>query len=158
MDMMIHERLNVGSYPLLGMPTDNNLLTATGQSMYSIVMSTALQRLLDKDYVGCWDAFKAVYCILDPECTKDCTPIYQETVESLRAISEEKTNMFFVDYEIKLKIEDYLSVKLWEILRVFSTSLYNKGYTVFVSNRPPTRESSLKDLEFNLAKSKYGKT
>jgi hypothetical protein len=64
--------------------------------------------------------------------------------------------MLFKDYEINLKIETYLSLKLWEILRVFSSSLYNKGYTVFVSNRPPTRASSLKDLEFNLAKAKYG--
>ena len=139
------------------MPTDNNLLTATGQSMYSIVMSTALQRLLVKDYVGSWDAFKAIYRIMDPECKKDCLPIYTETNTSLTAISQEKTNMFFADYETKLKVEDYLSVKLWDILEVFSTSLYNKGYTVFVSNRPPTRESSMKDLEFNLAKTKFGR-
>jgi hypothetical protein len=65
--------------------------------------------------------------------------------------------MFFSDYETKQKIDHYLETKLWDILKVFSKSLYDKGYTVFVSNRPQTRESSPKDLELMLAKAKFGR-
>lgn len=139
------------------MPTDNNLLTATGQSMYSIVMTTALSRLLVKDYEGSWDAFIAIYRIMDPECKKECKAIYDDTIASLIKIGNEQADLYFVGYETKLKKCDYLSIKLWDILEAFSTSLYNKGYTVFVSNRPQTRASNPKDLEIMLAQAKYGK-
>ena len=138
------------------MPTDNNLLTATGQSMYSIVMTTALSRLLVKDYEGSWDAFCAIYRIMDPECKKECKNIYDETITSLTKIGAAQTNIYFSAYQTKLEKTEYLSLKLWDILEAFSTSLYNKGYTVFVSNRPQTRASNPKDLEIMLAKAKYG--
>ena len=140
------------------MPTDNNLLTATGLSMYSIVMTTALSRLLVKDFEGAWDAFIAIYRIMDPECKKECKAIYEDTTTSLINIGNEQTDLYFIVYETKMKKCEYLSLKLWDILEAFSTSLYNKGYTVFVSNRPQTRRSDPKELELMLAKAKYGKS
>ena len=137
------------------MPSDNSLLTPTGQSMYNIIMSTALSRLMYNDFVGSWDAFRALYRILPPDCKKDCKAIYDEVTAKLLSIPSGVNDIYFKKFEVNKAEEQYLSVKLWDVLEVFSTSLYDKGYTVFASNRPQTRESSPKDLEIMLAKAKY---
>lgn len=142
---------------IVGMPTDNSLLTPTGQSMYNIIMTTALSRLMVNDFAGSWDAFRTLYRILPPDCKKDCKPIFDEVVSHLLTTPKQVTDIYFEQYKIKELDAKYLSTKLESVLEVFSSSLYDKGYTVFVSNRPQTRESRPQDLELMLAKAKFGR-
>jgi hypothetical protein len=139
------------------MPTDNSLLTPTGQSMYNIIMTTALSRLMVNDFIGSWDAFCTLYSILPPDCKKDCKVVFEEVTEKLSSLPDEVNDLLFKDYTVKQLEEKYLSKKLQNVLEIFSSSLYDKGYTVFVSNRPQTRESSPQDLERMLAIAKYGR-
>ena len=139
------------------MPSDNNLLTPTYQDILIVTLNTVILRMMNQDFKGSWIGLKMLYRILPPKCKDETKALYDETAKALAEIPGTSKSFLFEGSDIRNKEFEYLSVKAWDLIEATITSLHTRGYLVFESNRPPTRESSMKDLEFNLAKAKFGK-
>jgi hypothetical protein len=140
------------------MPSDNNILAPTGQDMLIVTLNAAVIRLMALDYKGTWESLKTVYDILPPKCLDDVQETYNEVAQAMIKIDGEDHTLLFENYEISLAKSDYLREKLHPLLRKITNSLFERGYSVFESNRPPTREKSMKDLELTINEHKYGKS
>ena len=139
------------------MPSDNCLLTPTYQDILIVTLNTVILRMMNSDFKGAWIGIKTLYRILPPKCKDDTKQLYDETAMELAELPKQANTFLFENTDIRAREAGYLSVKAWDLFETIITSLHNKGYLVFESNRPPTRESSMKDLEFTLAKAKFGK-
>ena len=122
-----------------------------------MTLNTVILRMMNQDFKGAWIGLKVLYTILPPKCKPDVEEIYIETGKRLAEIPNEEATFLFETSNIRDKEREYLSIKAWDLVEAAITSLHVKGYLVFESNRPPTRNSSMKDLEFTLAKARFGK-
>lgn len=61
---------------------------------------------------------------------------------------------------LSLKLRVQLSneeVEMWDIISNIANELHDAGYFTAAKSRPPTRESSMKDIQITVDKAKYAK-
>jgi len=140
------------------MPSDNNLLTPLYQSALQLAINTTLYRLLDQDYINAWQGIKGLYNSLPPSVEAEVKEDFEKISAYMNEISQHLTgDKLFNANEQANKESDYLSVEAWNIYHKIKDVMVEKGYFVFESGRPATRESSLKDMELTVGKAIYGK-
>ena len=135
----------------------NNLLTPYYQDILIVIVNTVIQRMMYQDFKGAWISLKMLYSSMPKKCKEETEKLFKETEIVLAAIPESTKTFLFETSDIRAKETEYLSVRDWVLYGACINTLDDEGYLLFKSNRPPTRESSMKDLEFTLAKAKFGK-
>jgi hypothetical protein len=136
---------------------EENLITPTYQDIIILSLNTIITRMMEQDYLGAWIGLKTLYHILPPKCKEECKDEYEKVIDHLGNFQDRRISVF-EQINIDAEEQNYLSIKNYALLETFKNSLFAKGYLVFESNRPPTRESSMKDLEFTMNKALYGRS
>jgi hypothetical protein len=140
------------------MPSDNNLLTPLYQSALQLAVNTTLSRLLNQEYISAWQGIKGLYNSLPPSVEAEVKEQFETMNTFINEIHNHLTgDKLYHSNEEAEKESKYLSVEAWNIYHRIKDVMVEKGYYVFDSGRPTTRESSMKDLELTVGKAIYGK-
>ncbi len=139
------------------MPTDNNFLTPTYQIFFNSCITNIANCLAKKENMAAWRWLQTFFNGLPPNCEDEVKTLFNEVNTRLQEISKTKMpDPLFKDSDIQTLQDVYLEMACLDFFHKIKVSLIDKGYLVFESGRPATRENSLRDFELTVNKAMYG--
>lgn len=139
------------------MSTDSQWATPTYQSNLNAAIRDVAIRLTSGLIYETWLSLETLYALLPP----DCEPIVQAKYVEIAQVMNNIRSIQGIDiYDTRKKQHKINRTTLqrenFELFREIKKILFEKKWLVNDSNRPATRERSMKDLQITVDKAKYG--
>jgi hypothetical protein len=116
---------------------ENRYLTPTFQSLLLLGLNTVAERLAEADLIGGWQALRALYVELPPDCQKECQADFAAVQKSLSNI--QRISGLSLAETVILKQNatlNLLDVANLELFNKFKASLFAKGYLEISPTKP----------------------
>jgi hypothetical protein len=122
---------------------ENHYLTPTYQSLLLLGSNTVAERLAETDLSGGWQALRALYAELPPDCQKECQADFAAVQKSLSNI--QRISGLSLAETVILKQNatwNLVDVSNLELFNKFKDSLFAKGYLEISPTKPRNPQPS----------------
>ncbi len=127
---------------------EKRILQNTYQSIFINAISDIIQRMNNSDHEEAFECLQNLYAWLPNICITECKEENQQIIRKLNQITSARTIGFSQATIIENhQRKHYLYNANRKLVELFKTSLDKHGYLEISKGRPPTRETTMGDLQ-----------